>query len=233
VEFWDWQTKDLEAIKKALKENGLKLGVFQGDTEGRMTNPEDKDRYIAGVMKSLEPAKMLGAKSLFLMSDILKADRTVEELPTPIPAEQKREATLTVLRALRGVGERENITFVIEPLNTHVDHRGYSLNHSKPAFEMVREIGSPNVKVVYDIYHMQIMEGNVIQTIKDNIDAIGYIHVADVPGRNQPGTGELNYTNIISALRALKYRGIVGFEFIPKGAASAKVVRNTFKLLGT
>ncbi len=232
VEFWEWQAKDLKAIKKALRETALRVGIFQGNTEGRMTNPQDKDLYIAGVMKSLEAAKMLGSKFLFLMSDILKADRTVEELASPLSAEQKREATMTVLRALRPLAERERITFVIEPLNTYVDHRGYSLNHTQPAFEMVREIGSPHIKVVYDIYHMQIMEGNIIQTIKDNMGEIGYVHIADVPGRNQPGTGELNYPNIFKALRELKYKGIVGFEFTPKGESSAKVVRDAFKLLG-
>ncbi|MGA3323454.1 MAG: TIM barrel protein [Terriglobia bacterium] len=230
VEFWDWQAKDLKAIKKALRETALKVGIFQGNTDGRMTDPKDRDLYIAGVMKSLEPAKMLGSKFLFLMSDILKADRTVQESTTPISADQKREATMAVLRALRPVAEQAKITFVIEPLNTYVDHKGYSLNHSQPAFEMVREIGSPNFKVVYDIYHMQIMEGNIIHTIRNNMDAIGYFHLADVPGRNQPGTGELNYTNILKTVRALKYKGIVGFEFAPIGASSAKVVRDTFKL---
>lgn len=232
VEFWEWQAKDLNAIKKTLRETVLKVGIFQGNTEGRMTDPQDKNLYVAGVMRSLEAAKMLGSKFLFLMSDILKADRTVQEAPSPISAEQKREATMAVLRALRPAAEQAKITFVIEPLNTYVDHMGYSLNHSQPAFEMVREIGSPNFKVVYDIYHMQIMEGNIIQTIKSNMDAIGYIHIADAPGRNQPGTGELNYTNILKTVRDLKYKGIVGFEFVPLGASSAKVVRDTFKLLG-
>lgn len=232
VEFWDWQSKDLNAIEKALTDTGLRVGVFQGDTAGRMTTPADQDLYLAGVMKSLEPAKRLRVGALFLMSDILKADRTVEKPPVQIPGETKRQASMRVLRALREVAEGENITFVIEPLNTYVDHMGYSLNHSKPAFEMVREVGSPNIKVVYDIYHMQIMEGNIINTIKQNMDAIGYIHVADVPGRNQPGTGELNYTNIVDALREVKYEGIMGFEFAPKGASSAEVVRQVFRLIG-
>lgn len=232
VEFWEWQGKNLEAIKKALNDTGLEVGIFQGNTEGRMVDPQDKDLYVAGVLRSLEAAKMLGSKFLFLMSDILKADRTVQEPPFPLSCEQKREATMAVLRALQPIAEREKITLVIEPLNTYVDHMGYSLNHSQPAFAMVREIGSPNVAVVYDIYHMQIMEGNIIHTLKNNLDAVGYIHIADVPGRNQPGTGELNYTNIFRALRDLKYEKIVGFEFAPEGGPSARVVQDVFKLVG-
>lgn len=78
---------------------------------------------------------------------------------------------------------------------------------------------------------MQIMEGNIIQTLKNNMDAMGYIHIADVPGRNQPGTGELNFTNIFRALRALKYEGIVSFEFEPKGGSSEEVLKDVFKII--
>jgi hydroxypyruvate isomerase len=231
VEFWLWQPKDIGGIQKALRETGMKVGIFQGNTEGRMTDPADRDLYIAGVMKSVETAKTLGAKFLFLMSDILKQDRTVLEPQHPISAEQKREATMAVLRALQPTAEREKITFVIEPLNILVDHKGYSLDHSKPAFDIVREIGSRNIKALYDVYHMQIMEGNVIETVRNNMDAIGYVHIADVPGRNQPGTGELNFANIFKALRDVKYKGIVGFEFEPKGETSEKVLKDVFKII--
>jgi hydroxypyruvate isomerase len=215
VEFWLWQPKDLDAIKKALDETGLELAIFQGNIEGRMIDPRDNDLYINGVIKSIETAEKLGTKHLFLMTDILKEDRSVLEPAYPISEEEKIKSIKYVLNTLKPIAEKAGITLVVEPLNILVDHKGYHLSHSEPAFRLVREINSPNIKVLYDVYHMQIMEGNIIQTLKHNMDAIGYVHIADVPGRHEPGTGEINYRNIFKTLRELHYEGIVGFEFEP------------------
>lgn len=229
VEFWCWENKDLDAAQKALDDTGLEVGVFQGNLQGRMVDPRDNDIYVAGVLQSVEVAKKLGAKHLFLMSDIMQEDRSVAEAPYPISEEEKRASTLAVLRRLAPVAEANGITFVIEPLNTTVDHRGYSLCHSRPAFEIIREVGCENIRALYDAYHMQIMEGNIIDTIKEGMDAIGYFHVADVPGRYEPGTGELNYKNILNVLENLGYAGNVGFEFEPKNGSSMEVVRRVFE----
>ena len=232
VEFWCWENRDLAAVKQALSETGLEVGVFQGNLEGRMVDPADREKYVAGVKKSVEAAKELGADTLFLMSDIMQEDRSVLEAPYPISAEEKLEATKAVLKALIPTAEAAGVTFVIEPLNTTVDHRGYSLCHSAPAFELIREIGHPNIRALYDAYHMQIMEGNVIETIRGGVDAIGYFHVADVPGRYEPGTGELNYANILKALREAGYDGNVGFEFEPRDGRSMETVKKVFEIIG-
>jgi hydroxypyruvate isomerase len=231
VEFWCWQDKDLGAVKKALAETGIEIGVFQGNLEGRMVDLADHEKYIKGVKESVKVAKELKTTNLFLMSDIMKEDRSVLEAPYPISAEEKLESTKAVLRALIPTAEEAGITFVIEPLNTKVDHMGYSLCNSAPAFQLIREVGHPNMRTLYDAYHMQIMEGNVIANIREGIDAIGYFHIADVPGRFEPGTGELNYTNIIKALREAGYDGKVGFEFEPKNGTSMQVVKKVFEML--
>jgi hydroxypyruvate isomerase len=96
-----------------------------------------------------------------------------------------------------------------------VDHPGYFLNHSSLGFELVRQVGSPSLQLLYDIYHMQVMEGNLIPTLTGNLDVIGHVHVADTPGRNQPGTGEINYPVVLGKLREAGYQGYVGFEFSP------------------
>jgi hydroxypyruvate isomerase len=85
------------------------------------------------------------------------------------------------------------------------------------AFEVARQVGSPRVKVLYDLYHEQRTKGNLIEKLKKNIDAVGLIHVADVPGRNEPGTGEMNYGNVYRVLKELNYRGTIAMEFYPVG----------------
>lgn len=230
VEFWLWQNKDVDAVKKAVDEAGIEVGIFQANIEGRMIDPKDNEIYVSGVKKSIETAKKLGAKHLFLMTDILQSDRTVSEPPYFISEDDKIRSIKTVLTTLKPIAEEAGITLVIEPLNIYVDHKRYYLSRSKPAFDLVREIGSRNIKVLYDVYHMQIMEGNIIQTMKDNISEIGYVHIADVPGRFQPGTGEINFKNILKTLREIDYQGVVGFEFEPVGE-SEEVVKDVFEII--
>ncbi len=231
VEFWCWKDKNLDEIKKALDETGMKVGVFQGNLEGRMVDKNDYEIYIKGVMESVKTAKFLGVNTLFLMSDIMKEDRSVSQAPYPITFEEKLANTRAVLEALIPVAEQNDITFIIEPLNTLVDHRGYSLNHSKPAIDLVRGINHPNIRVLYDAYHMQIMEGNIIDTVTKSSDTFGHFHIADVPGRFEPGTGELNYKNILQALKASGYDGKAGFEFTPKNGNSQETIKRVFDLI--
>jgi hydroxypyruvate isomerase len=121
------------------------------------------------------------------------------------------------LTLLAPLAERYGVTLNLEPLNTTVDHAGYWLDSSQAGFELVRRVGSPNLRLLFDIYHMQVMEGNLIARMRAHLDLIGHIHVADVPGRHQPGTGEINYRNIFCALRDAGYDRAVGMEFAPLG----------------
>ena len=103
----------------------------------------------------------------------------------------------------------------IEPLNPQDNHANYYLNRTSEAFDIVREVASPFVKVLFDIYHIQIMEGNLIDTIRKNIASIGHFHVGDVPGRHEPGTGEINYANVFRAIRETDFRDFVALEYMP------------------
>lgn len=231
VEFWCWDNKDIAAVKRALAETGMEVAIMQGNLEGRMVDRHDKALYLAGVAQSVEVARELGVKNLFLMSDIMNDDRSVKEAPYPISAEQKTAATIDILKELIPIAEANDITFVIEPLNTLVDHKGYSLCHSSPGAEIIRAVGHPRIGLLYDAYHMQIMEGNIIDSIKANYDTFGYFHIADVPGRCQPGTGELNYVNIIKALKETGYDKYTGFEFEARGASSMEVCTQVMEML--
>ena len=112
-------------------------------------------------------------------------------------------------------------TVVVEkPLNVLVDHQGHYLSTSAEGFAILDEVGSPHVKLLYDIYHQQISEGNLIATIKASAARIGHFHVADVPGRHEPGTGEINYANVLRAIDAAGYGGYVGLEYRPQARAA-------------
>lgn len=116
----------------------------------------------------------------------------------------------------------------LEALNVKVDHVGNFLKHTQMAAEIIRLIGSNKLHILYDVYHMQLNEGCLCDTISTYCDTIGHIHIADAPGRHEPGTGEINYGAIVSTLEANGYRGRLGFELFPK-ADTASAVRAIMK----
>ncbi|MCL2035513.1 MAG: TIM barrel protein [Oscillospiraceae bacterium] len=119
------------------------------------------------------------------------------------------------LKRASEICEKHNVTVIIEPLNSLYDHKGYWLDSSYIGFEIVKCVNHPNIKVLYDIYHMQIMEGNIISNIINNIDFIGHFHSAGTPGRNELNKGELNYPYVIAAIEKAGYSGYFGFEYWP------------------
>ena len=219
-EFWEWRNKDIEAIKARAKKNKLRIASFVGSGGQSMVDASNKDNFVKSVEESIPIAKKLDTDALILT--------TGQEL-TDVPRARQHESIVACLQAIRPMAEAEGIVFVLEPLNTLVNHKGYYLDRSVESFEIIREIDSPNIKVLYDVYHMQIMEGNIIDTIKANIDLIGHFHIADVPGRHEPGTGELNYANIMKAIRKTGYPDYIGMEYSPTGA-SMDAVKSTLKL---
>jgi len=112
--------------------------------------------------------------------------------------------------------EKTGITLALEPLNTIIDHKGYYLWQSSEAFEIINKVNSPHVKILYDIYHQQVMEGNIVNTITSNIEKICHFHSAGLPGRGELHDGELNYPFIFSKIDKAGYKGYIGLEYFPK-----------------
>ena len=148
-EFWNWDDKDIPAIKQVMDETGMKLAAFQGNSEGRMCDELDAEIYLEGVKKGIAVAKELKAENMFLMSDIMQEDRSVKPFDREVTEEEKRQASLAMLKRISGLLEEAGVTAVIEPLNTFVDHSGYSLCHTEPAIELLKEVGSRNIKLLY------------------------------------------------------------------------------------
>jgi len=117
---------------------------------------------------------------------------------------------------LGDIAEQHDVVFSLEHLNIKLDHPGYPLANVEDAARLVREVDSPGIKLLLDLYHAQVQEGNLIELIREYHDIVGHIHVADVPGRHEPGTGEINYPQVVETLHEVGYDGVVGLEAFPK-----------------
>ena len=205
-EFWSWRRKDIDGALARKKANGLEISGFSVDPGYRLTHPQFKDNFISSVKGTIPVMQKLGVKRMLVTAG--------NEIPRT-PREDQHKSIVESLKAAAPLLEEAGITIVLEPLNTLVDHRGQYLWSSLEGFEIIREVGSKNVRLLYDIYHQQIMEGHLIHNITKNIDLIGHFHVADVPGRHEPGTGEINYVNVFKEILKTGYDGYMGLEFRP------------------
>lgn len=206
IEFWSWWDKDLGKIKKAREELGMEIITFCTKMVS-LVDASKRTEYLEGLRESIKVAEELGSKTLI--------SQVGNELDNLTRVDQHKNL-VEGLKACAPILEEEGITLVIEPLNILVDHKGYYMSLSKEAFEIIDEVGSPNVKVLYDIYHQQITEGHLISTITSNIDKIGHFHTAGNPGRGELTTGEINYKEIFRAIDASGYKGFAGLEYFPK-----------------
>ncbi len=229
AEFWRWKGRDWDELSEAVHRSGISVSAFSGDDTYSPTNPQDRKPYIEFLRQSLEKAKDIHCPYLVIHSDALDpADGSAVPCASDLTEEQKLASLAETLREAAREAESFGVTLVLEPLNTLVDHRGYFLSDPDVSFDLVRSIGSDALRVLFDVYHMQIMKGNVIDRMVRNLDVIGYVHAADVPGRHEPGTGELNYHNIFHALKDAGYEGFAGFELSPSTdtASALKAIRS-------
>jgi len=210
-EFGNWRAQDPALITRLKNKLGLECACLVGNRAVNpkgmtLVDPADRQAFLAEIKASTEAAKRFESTRLVTL--------TGNELPG-VPREAQHKSIVEGLKAAHDVVAPHGVTLIVEPLNTLVNHQGYYLNHTPEAFEIMREVGSPNVKILYDIYHVQIMDGNLIDSIRKNIGLIGHFHVGDVPGRHEPGTGEINYTNVFSAIREAGFRDFVAMEYGP------------------
>ena len=216
VEFWDWRDKDVTAVADTAARHGLTVGAMSGNRRHGLIDPESLAGLIDEMEQVFAAARQLNCRHIMMLSDVLNDDGSAAP-SKPLSAEEKGESIAENLRMLAGHPQAAGFTLLLEPLNTALDHRGCFLNHSAPGVEIVRRVDSPRVKLLYDIYHMSMMNEDVLTEIDRNLDWIGYFHVADLPGRHQPGTGKVDYQAVNALLRRAKYEGFIGMEFSPLG----------------
>lgn len=180
-------------------------GNWQSGDRGIACHPHRIDEFRQGVALAIEYARTLNCNNINILSGIL---------PEDCDYGLAEKTFIDNLQFAAEAAAKAGIQLLAEAINTQ-DIPGFFLNNSAQAFALFKAIAHPNIKLQYDIYHMQIMEGNLIQTLRNSLDNIGHIQFADVPGRHEPQTGELNFSNIFKALDDMGYSGITSLEYNP------------------
>jgi 2-dehydrotetronate isomerase len=200
-------------IRNALKKAGIRLtgintapGDIAAGDWGLACDPGRRMMFRAGVKQALSYAKALDIPTIHVMAGMVSdADR-----------KKARRAYMTNMRWAAEQAAKVGKTVVTEPLNTR-DKPGYFISRSDDVTAMIREIGHPNLKLMFDAYHVQIMEGDVTKRLERYFDVIGHVQIAAVPSRNEPDEGELNIAHVLATLTGLGYKGYVGCEYKPRG----------------
>jgi len=199
--------REVEEIRKKMDSLGMGLGIFVANPAGwnkaGLVDPKQRGAFLEQLNKAVEYHKVIGNHFATVI--------TGPEI-AGVPRGDQRRNVIEGLKQAADVLEKTELTIVVEPLNHLVDHAGYFLVHSDEAAEIMAAVGSSHVKILFDMYHQQISEGNLINNIRRYYDFIGYFQVGDVPGRNEPGTGEVNWRNVFRAIHELGYQGIIGME---------------------
>ncbi len=208
VEFWPWRNKDIPAVANLAEELGLEIAQFTawGFVPG-MNDPANHDAAVREIEESCRIAKQLHCPKMTVVGGNDQPGMTQEEMHDNI---------ITALKRVAPIAEEQEVMLILEPMNIRVDHKGHCLYGSPDAVRICREVGSPMVKINWDLYHMQITEGDLCGRLHDGFDQVGYIQLADHPGRNEPGTGEVHYNRVLKELyEVLGYRDYVGLECRP------------------
>ncbi len=218
VEFLFPYAFDAKEIRARLEASGLKLvlhnlpaGDWDAGDRGIACDPDRVDEFRAGVSRALDYADVLGVEQLNCLVGKVPANRSSYEVRSTLVSNLRFAAD-----QLRKAGRR----LLVEPINTF-DIPGFWLNRTTQAIELLDEVGADNAFLQYDIYHAQRMEGEIAATLSRHVNRIAHVQLADNPGRNEPGTGELNYPFLFAHLDRIGYRGWVGCEYKPATTTEA------------
>ncbi len=213
-EFQKWSATDTRLMMKKMQSLGLVFDAMSGVKAG-FAVPAETDAFMTQLAEEIRWAKALECPQIILLSG-----KKVEGLAS----EDQRRTAIENLKRAADLAAQNHVEIVIEPIDT-LENPTIYLATVSAGFEIVRAVNSKNVKVLYDFYHEQRGFGNLIEKLEKNIDLVGLVHIADVPGRHEPGTGEIDYGNIYRKLAELKYSGVIAMEFYPTGDPVASLVK--------
>jgi len=210
-EHYDWTDADIDRVKKLAR--SLKLGIDTlssvpkwGSQKINMVEPAGREAFLKEVSRNLVFAQKLEIPMALLMSGNAVAGLTFE---------QQFSAMVDCAKKCGELAEKAGITLIVEPLNTKVNHKGYFLSNCVDGLRLMKEVDHPNVRLLFDLYHEQVERGDVVRTALAAMPYVRVFHVADNPGRNEPGTGEMNYANIYKAIAKAGYEHYITMEYVP------------------
>jgi hydroxypyruvate isomerase len=220
IEFWPYEGKPIKEAAQLLKDRGVAVSQFTAWGFGtELNNPEsDHQQFVRTIEESCDVADVLSCR---LFTVVIGND-----IPG-VTKEEMHAAAIQGLKKAAPVCEKRNKTIIIEPMNPR-NHPRHCLYGSTDAINICKQVGSENVKINWDLYHMQIVEGDLCMRMREGIDYIGYLQLADNPGRHEPGTGEVNYTRVFQEIKSLKYEGYVGLECNPEKGDSLTAARRVY-----
>lgn len=205
-EFSRWSDDDFKKFNGKKHDLGMKFDATSGVRTG-VADPAAGDKLVEEMKPFLDTMHKLECPRLILLSG--------NKIPDAAPGAQHQACIDNLSKAI-DLASKANIDIVLENIDPEENPR-YYLTSVAEGFDILRKVNNPNVKFLYDFYHEQIAEGNLIEKLQKNIDLVGIVHIADVPGRHEPGTGEINYDNIYRKLAELNFKGTVAMEFRPNG----------------
>lgn len=205
-EFWGWWTRDCEALLAAQKETGLTPAALCTRFIP-LTEPQKRSEYLEGLRETIDICDLLGCKTIISQVGAEQRD---------ISRDEQHQSIVEGLKTCRQILEDHDLTLAVEPLNIKIDHPGYYLTASQEAFDIIDEVNSPNVKVLFDIYHQHITEGINLSLIIRRLDRIAHFHIAGYPGRHEPlDPNEIDYPGILKTIGNAGYRKCAGLEYFP------------------
>ncbi len=235
-EFGDWRAADARLINARKQKLGLECACIVGNkgvnpTGMGLCDPTERTGFLAEIRASTEAALRFETKQIVVLTGFKVPHLTREQQNASIVEGLKRAHDLVAPHGVTMIVEPINTLAKVEPLNpTGNNHAEYFLNHTADALDLLKAVNSPFVKLLYDLYHAQIMDGNLIETIRQHVAWIAHVHVGDVPGRHEPGTGEIHYPQVFRALRDAGFKGFVAMEYIPL-ADALKTLRDVRRLV--
>lgn len=203
-EFKKWSDADFMNFNRKKRELNITFDATSG-IDRSLTNPSEREAFLADLQSLLTIADKIECPAIIVLSG---------NKVSGLSYAQQRQSCIEALKRAADGAEKRNVTVLLENIDPE-ENPNYFLTSVTEGFEIIAEVNHPNVKFLYDFYHEQIAEGNLTEKLEKNMDKIGLVHVADVPGRHEPGTGEINYANIFRKLVALGYKNRAAMEFLP------------------
>lgn len=212
IGLWNWPDHDLNLLEKS----GAHFTIMNGYLRGRLSDTEGAEELLKTAYETAQVGKRLGVARLNLHGTGL-GEGGLPVIPCEVVTGQMWLKARDTLQRIAEMGEKEGVIFTLENLNLPVDHPGVPFGRAEDTLALVSSVNHPHLRLNLDLYHAQIGEGNLIELCRKALPWIGEIQVADVPGRMQPGTGEINYRGIALALKDMGYSGAVGMEAFASG----------------